>query len=85
MLKKIQTYFPELKKLFQQVAYISSTASKTPLPEDALLENFHGPEEENPQEKSKKSRNKTNSSASEKQRVEDIIARLRKTRTKKNS
>ena len=85
MLKKIHTHFPELKELFQQVAYVSSTTSKTSLSEDALLETFYGSEEEKPQEKLKTSRKKTNPSASEKKRVEDIIARLRKTRTKKNS
>ena len=77
VLKKIQESFPDLEDLFQQVAFISSS-SKTPLkPGIDVQEPSQDSSKSRPQLKHRKKIKDQASSGSEKERVLEIIEKLR--------
>ena len=77
MLKKIQEGFPDLEELFQQVAFISSSTTSPVKPGFDVQEPSQDSSKSRPQLKHGKKIKDQVSSGTEKERVLEIIGKLR--------
>ena len=77
MLKKIHEGFPDLEDLFQKVAFISSSSKKPLKPGIDVQEPSQDSSKSRPQLKHGKKINNKASSGTEKERVLEIIGKLR--------